>query len=77
MFGDAAQNCVSKELHGEVDELVLVPMGNREPVGSQCTSRHFLVIHAMFDNFFVFMLPFFGLFPVASRFRHRELGSGR
>ena len=68
VFSDTARKCVSKELHEEVDELVLVPMGKLGPGGSQYTSRHFLVIHTMFDDFFDFMPPFFGLFRLLQGF---------
>lgn len=73
MFGDAAHIRVSKELHEEVDELVLVPMGKRGPRGSQCTSRHFLVNHTMFDDFFGFVPPFFGLFRLLQSFVIEDL----
>jgi len=62
VFGDAACRCGSKELHEEVDEFVVVPQWEGVDQGdAQCMSRHFLIIHAMFDDFFDFMPLFFGL----------------
>jgi hypothetical protein len=68
MFGDTACKCVSKELHEEVDELTLPPMGKCGPGSSKRPPRHFLVIHAMFDDLFDFMSPFFGLFRLLQGF---------